>query len=125
MEEWQFRGYKSYPFPYCNGYAVLVTPDVIRAMFRAAYATPFFWVDDVYLYGMLPARVGHVQHVDIRHNMTLSAKTGLTCYRKGECSYLAVGAFTERTIMELWQLAIAQAARTMLKTELNKAYLIT
>ncbi|KAK7496575.1 hypothetical protein BaRGS_00012227 [Batillaria attramentaria] len=124
VEEWQFRGYKNYPFEYCNGYMVLITPDIIRPMYRAAFATPFFWVDDVYLYGMLPARVGNVHHVDIKHNMTLHAKSGLKCYRSLNCSLLASGAYDENTMVALWQTAIWQVSLTM-KTQLNNAYLIT
>ncbi|XP_041357664.1 uncharacterized protein LOC121374624 [Gigantopelta aegis] len=49
-----FRGYSHYPTNYCNGYLVLISRDIIRPMYRASFLTPFFWVDDVYLYGFAP-----------------------------------------------------------------------
>jgi len=44
-----------YP-PYCSGIAFVLSLDVVLALSRVASRVPFFWVDDVYLTGILPAR---------------------------------------------------------------------
>lgn len=122
--EYEFRGYRHYPFPYCNGYVVIITPDIIKAMYKAAYTTPFFWVDDVYLYGMLADRIGQVNYVDIRANMTLHMPTGLACYRRLNCTLLATNVWQEATLNEIWQLSLAQLSPTI-KSEINPVYLLT
>ena len=49
-------------FPtYCSGSAFVFTPDVARDMYNASLHTPFFWVDDFYVTGLLAKNVG-VQH---------------------------------------------------------------
>ena len=41
---------------YCSGIAVVLSLDVVLALSRVASRVPFFWVDDVFLTGLLPAR---------------------------------------------------------------------
>ena len=38
---------------YCSGSAYLMTPDVVEKFYKASRSTPFFWVDDYYVTGML------------------------------------------------------------------------
>ena len=44
-----------YP-PYCSGIALLLSVDVVLALSRIASRVAQFWVDDVFLTGLLPAR---------------------------------------------------------------------
>ena len=44
-----------YP-PYCSGIALVLSLDVVLALSRIASRVAFFWVDDVFLTGLLPAR---------------------------------------------------------------------
>lgn len=55
----------TYP-PYCLGRAVVLTTDVAAAMFRASFHVRYFWIDDVYVTGIL-ARVVGVKHVRFNH----------------------------------------------------------
>jgi Galactosyltransferase len=55
----------SYP-TYCSGSAFVMSTDVAVALHRVSYDVPFFWVDDLYVTGLLvlkagPQRVRHVQ----------------------------------------------------------------
>ncbi|XP_071087834.1 beta-1,3-galactosyltransferase 1-like isoform X1 [Haliotis cracherodii] len=119
VEDDQFKGYSHYPVNYCNGYVVLISTEIIRAMYRASYMTPFFWVDDVYLYGLLPLKAGGVTHDQIRHNMTLNVNTGIQCYTKTKkCQYLAVNAWKDGAIETLWYAALQQITPQMRK-EIN------
>ena len=48
-------------FPtYCSGSAFVMTTDVMKAMYNASQFTPFFWVDDFYVTGLLAQKVGVV-----------------------------------------------------------------
>ena len=39
--------------PYCSGSAYLMSSDVTEKMYRLSLTTPFFWVDDYYITGLL------------------------------------------------------------------------
>lgn len=43
---------------YCSGSAFIMSQDVIAPMYQISLVTPFFWVDDFYLTGLLPQRIG-------------------------------------------------------------------
>jgi Galactosyltransferase len=48
-------------FPtYCSGSAFILTTDVAGEMYKASFKVPFFWVDDVYVTGLLAKEVGVV-----------------------------------------------------------------
>ncbi|KAH3773595.1 hypothetical protein DPMN_174957 [Dreissena polymorpha] len=79
VSEHNFRGKHSYP-EYCSGFIVLFTNDVIPAIFRAATMTPFFWVDDVYLYGLAPSHVPGIKYSSLTEH-ALIWSTALNCYR--------------------------------------------
>ncbi|XP_064595119.1 beta-1,3-galactosyltransferase 1-like [Liolophura sinensis] len=49
----ELSGRTAYP-TYCRGYLVLITPDLIKLVLNKVSSTPFFWIDDVYLYGLVP-----------------------------------------------------------------------
>lgn len=50
-----------YPFDnyptYCSGMAYLMSPDVARKLYKASETTRFYWVDDVYVTGILALKV--------------------------------------------------------------------
>ncbi|ELU06541.1 hypothetical protein CAPTEDRAFT_148283 [Capitella teleta] len=57
-----YHEFKEDFFPtYCSGSAFVMTPDVVRGMYNASLHTPFFWVDDYYVTGLLAHKVG-VKH---------------------------------------------------------------
>ncbi|RZC32725.1 Galactosyl T domain containing protein [Asbolus verrucosus] len=60
---------KTYP-PYCLGWAILYSPDVVFELYREAQKADYFWIDDVHITGTLAGRI-HVNHVDI-DNLVLS-----------------------------------------------------
>ncbi|BFY98028.1 hypothetical protein BsWGS_01068 [Bradybaena similaris] len=76
-----FPSFKAYPYKYCSGFTVIMTPDLVDPLYQAAKVTPFFWIDDVYLFGMLPFVVGNVSyhHHPLSKNMTMSYSTALNC----------------------------------------------
>ncbi|XP_064213076.1 beta-1,3-galactosyltransferase 5 isoform X2 [Tribolium castaneum] len=60
-----FREYaaKTYP-PYCPGWAVLYSPDVVFDLYREAQKTDYFWIDDVHITGTLIEKI-RLKHVDV------------------------------------------------------------
>ncbi|XP_064608344.1 N-acetyllactosaminide beta-1,3-N-acetylglucosaminyltransferase 4-like [Liolophura sinensis] len=103
-----FRGHKFYP-TYCNGYAVFMTPDLITGMYRAAYLTPFFWVDDVYLFGLLPKKIGGVTWESVVSNFTLNQKIGLESYEsKGPTRFVVCSAWADGVMERLWFAALSR-----------------
>lgn len=56
----------NYPFPYCAGFFVVVSPDLIKPLYVHSKSTRFFWIDDVFLYGMVPASIGGVHFIQLQ-----------------------------------------------------------
>ncbi|KAH3699533.1 hypothetical protein DPMN_074490 [Dreissena polymorpha] len=112
VSENHFRGKNSYP-EYCSGFMVLFTNDVIPAIFRAATMTPFFWVDDVYLYGLAPGHVPGMKYDSLTERI-LTWKNALSCYRNmtenlsNKCDYLVTGSKRLRESEETWVEMIKQ-----------------
>ncbi|KAK6182103.1 hypothetical protein SNE40_009864 [Patella caerulea] len=105
----EFKGYKRWPWAYCAGFAVIITGDLPTALYRSSLASPFFWVDDVYLFGVLPHRVGGVALKSLPPDATLqpSYPSGLSCLRRGKgCQTVAVGAKNPKEIDEVWNLMV-------------------
>lgn len=81
VESHIFSSREAYPYDYCSGFVVAMTTDLVQAMYMAAMRTPFFWIDDVYLFGMLPSVVGGVTFYNyaLDRNITLSDKVAMNC----------------------------------------------
>ncbi|XP_013069682.2 beta-1,3-galactosyltransferase 2-like [Biomphalaria glabrata] len=47
----------SYGFQHCLGYFAALTFDIVRKLYEAARKTPFFWIDDVFMYGFAANKV--------------------------------------------------------------------
>ena len=64
-DKW-FVTLKEYPFtkypPYCEGFAYVMSMDVVSKLYVASKFVPFYWVDDVYVTGFLAAKAGLYQH---------------------------------------------------------------
>lgn len=63
-------GFEEYPLrtypPYCPGWVILYSPDVVFTLYKAAQDTPkVFWIDDVHITGTLAER-NNITHTDIR-----------------------------------------------------------
>ncbi|CAG5120300.1 unnamed protein product [Candidula unifasciata] len=76
-----FPNRTTYPYPYCAGYTVLLTPDLIDELYQAAKVTPFFWIDDNYLFGLLPFVIGNINFTNYELYRFLSPlyKNAINC----------------------------------------------
>lgn len=57
-EDWE----QEYFPPYCSGAAYILTTPTALALYNASLYTPFFWIDDLYITGVLAMRLGIKHH---------------------------------------------------------------
>ncbi|UYV74400.1 Galactosyltransferase [Cordylochernes scorpioides] len=71
-----FQEYKGHYYPsYCSGYIVGMSSEVANHLHKASLTEPFFWIDDVFVSGILASKVG-LSHTDL--NNLVPAKLSLT-----------------------------------------------
>jgi len=63
-------------FPqYCAGLAFAISRDLVSALYSASLTTPYFWIDDVHITGLLMSEVSRTLHgihyIDLISNFTL------------------------------------------------------
>lgn len=64
--------HKTYP-PYCPGWAILYSPDVVFKLYREAQRAEYFWIDDVLVTGILAQRA-QIEHTPVT-DLVLTTKT--------------------------------------------------
>jgi hypothetical protein len=60
---------KYYP-PYCAGWGILMSPDVVFKLYLSSRQFPYFWVDDVHISGVLARHVG-LNHIDFSPKLAI------------------------------------------------------
>jgi len=60
-EEWNDTHYSTY----CSGSAFIMSTDLAVRLHAVSYYVPFFWVDDFYVTGLLPLKLGNITHIQI------------------------------------------------------------
>ena len=103
-----YKGRSVYPHTYCSGFVVFISTDLIPALYQAVFTAPFFWVDDFYLFGLLPSRLGYVRHGSFAKNLTFAHEEALKCYQtfKRKCKFLVMEARDEH-IDDMWKAVVA------------------
>lgn len=76
----EFKGIKRYPHTYCSGLVVFISTDLVPMLYQAAIGSPFVWVDDFYLFGILPSKVDGVVHIDLRTRLNFNLMKAVKCY---------------------------------------------
>ncbi|XP_046573948.1 beta-1,3-galactosyltransferase 5-like [Haliotis rubra] len=71
LSKWYVKR-RDYPFDnyptYCSGMAYLMSPDVARELYKASENTRFYWVDDVYVTGILALKVNPTFRPMVEHH---------------------------------------------------------
>ncbi|KAL3851938.1 hypothetical protein ACJMK2_015630 [Sinanodonta woodiana] len=75
-----FPGYVKYPFDFCPGAFALMTLQTSLMLFRASHVTPFIWLDDVYMYGIL-INIANIRLRDIDFTY-IGQKHATKCFMK-------------------------------------------
>ncbi|XP_052278245.1 beta-1,3-galactosyltransferase 1-like isoform X3 [Dreissena polymorpha] len=103
-----FPNMKHYPVTYCNGYFVILTGDLISSLYEASRTTPFFWIDDVYLFGLLVDKVGGVKFETLP-NLNLNENKAIECFNSNvTCDMFVANANSDGVMDRLWFRAINQ-----------------
>ena len=91
VEDTEFVDLDVYPFKYCNGFFVVMNIELIPKLLAATSVVPYFWIDDVYLFGMLPDTIGDVEHNNV-YIYTTNFHKGKHCFTfyAQKCPLLAV-----------------------------------
>lgn len=107
VQDDEFKEMKRYPHTYCSGFTVFISTDLVPMLYHAAIGSPFFWVDDFYLFGLLPSKVSGVVHESIRPNLTLRYPEAYKCYvEKGrQCQFVVMPA-KDLEIIKMWTLIV-------------------
>ena len=107
VDENEFPGLTHYPLDHCQGFLVLLTSEVIKPLYEASKVVPFFWIDDIYLFGLLPLVVGDVTFIPLL-DFTRKVKYGRYCFQRNKvkCSFTAVynNQFDEVRMRQMWGL---------------------
>lgn len=80
VHEDKFKRMLRYPYVSCLGPAVFISIDLVPVLFKLASMSPFFWIDDVYLFGILPSKISSVTHFEI--NVTYQFSKAFECFLK-------------------------------------------
>lgn len=103
-------------FPqYCAGIAFVLSRKLVVQMYEASRRTPFFWIDDVYITGLLPTRIdGKVEYVDINKRMTLREDLAMENYKnKSQVLFYDVIHVHERfNFIELWNALLERLTKS-------------
>ncbi|KAI8778876.1 beta-1,3-galactosyltransferase 1 [Biomphalaria glabrata] len=107
IESNMFPDKNAFPFDYCSGLFVVMTTDLMDALYVAAIRTPIFWIDDIYLFGMLPYVVGGVTYYNyaLDKYITLKDQSAIECIRTQgpKCPLVAILS-SDSNFMDIWSL---------------------
>jgi beta-1,3-galactosyltransferase 1 len=97
-------------FPqYCAGLAFILSRDLIRPLYEISRSTPYFWIDDVYITGLLIPRIvakyGSVHYVDIIQNLTQVEGDMESQYaeRYKPATYVVAKIYTPSVFRRVWK----------------------
>ena len=105
VEENQFKGLKKYP-RYCGGSFMLILNKVVPYFYESLKRTPFFWIEDVLLYGIALDNIQKItyKHISEKHrNLEFPYET-ITCLnqRKTRCPIFITMTDENIQIREIW-----------------------
>ncbi|KAL3857932.1 hypothetical protein ACJMK2_012557 [Sinanodonta woodiana] len=108
VDKHYFPGVRRLPFPFCAGPFVLIPNALVVKLYAASLRTPFIWLEDVYLFGILPLVTGNVSlfHLPNCHE---DPNNALECFSsKAKCNILAAFAWDGKTMFSLWNYNLRQ-----------------
>lgn len=114
----EFPGRNYFP-KYCAGLTYVLSTDMMADMLSASRRTPFFWIDDVYITGLLLAKVSGVRYVDIMRNFTLKEKLAVDEYLDEEVRhthYAIAHVKNSEKWTDMWTATLNRLSDAQLKT---------
>jgi len=111
----EFPGRDFYP-RYCAGLAYILSIDLVPLLYNASWSTPFFWIDDVYVTGLLPQNVEGVRYISLVANYTFKVSGVIKKLKNSHKSltHIFVHAPYPSAFMSMWQLLIERTDNSAL-----------
>ena len=108
LDEKYFPGQTFFPFRHCNGYFVLLSPDIVANILELSVVTePKLWIDDVYLFGLLPSKIKSINLTPLTNNLSLYEDHSMNCFGDvKQCRLLMGYAYNQGSVEKLWKLAV-------------------
>ena len=103
----EFPGQKNYP-KYCSGITYVLSNDIVPELLQKSYSTPFFWIDDVYITGILTAKVQSPHYVNFRKNFNMKGETRIVEDFKtdNKSRYMVAHVASEFFFNYMWNLSL-------------------
>ena len=123
IDDHMFHGSTYYP-RYCSGAAYFFSGDVISDMYTASLTTPFFWVDDVYITGLLTKKIPGINWIkeDRRYRYRLN-EFHENYQNTSYSAYMMVTLVQNRAQMKTtWNLALEKLTEGQRKLVTNEKY---
>ncbi|XP_046361990.2 beta-1,3-galactosyltransferase 5-like [Haliotis rufescens] len=102
VQKYQFRHYDYFPVDYCSGFAVVMPGSVIPALYKATRLVPFFWVDDVFLFGMARSFLANLKNLN-PELYKLNGRTLLNCFNEDDKCKVVFSPVYSNLILPMWQ----------------------
>ena len=107
LDEKYFPGETSYTFRHCNGYFVMMSLDVVKQLLAVSEKEPKIWIDDVYLFGILPSKLDSVNMTQLINVLSLYEDNAMACFQDvSPCRLLSGYTYNQGSIQKLWRLAL-------------------
>lgn len=101
VDEEEFKNMTHYPFTHCNGPFAIITGDIISDLFQATKLIPFFWIEDVYIYGLCVDLIGNIHHKQLLHLYNFYNESQDCCLNSTLCNKIAAFFLTAGEIENL------------------------
>jgi hypothetical protein len=113
----EFPGLNFFP-QYCAGLTYVLSTDIVGEMSAVSRTTPYFWIDDVYITGILPGKLSNIHDVNFMSNFTLKENVARDDYTSSapKTQYMVVHVKTEAIWHTLWEAALRRVSNEVLKT---------
>jgi len=104
----ELRGRTRFP-QYCAGIGYIVSSPLLALLYNASLSTPFFWIDDVYVTGLLTKKLpAGVTYVDTGKHFTTKEDVAIRQFenRTEPIKYYYVHSRNEEKFTKLWKMTI-------------------
>lgn len=108
----QFHGEIQFPM-YCKGPFVFLTFDLVPLILQSASITPFFWLEDVYLYGLVMHNIPGISYTQMRKTVDFDLDYATKCFTENPktCSLFVAGNAGADEIIPVWIMMLQQNQR--------------
>ncbi|XP_060582379.1 beta-1,3-galactosyltransferase 1-like [Ruditapes philippinarum] len=107
-----FYGQHSYPL-YCKGPFVFMSFDLVPLILKSASITPFLWLEDVYLYGLVMQNIPGISYKQYRkgYDFHLDIANVMECFNRTACEMFVAGVSHEGEMLPIWTSMLKQSHR--------------